>query len=195
MDQGNLKVTRNPGWSFSGGSLKKHRLLLMAALLIAAPFCRAVDVDWGNLKKETVMNAISSFDSNPGNMDGEIAGSVIISFAEASTNVTVNIDAGFLPWMHREPVVRRGELLLVAFVAGNIRPQLKSGIDQDQPVDGILFMCRVYTALRKENLIAEIPEPELWCKLSRKEVAKLVSSLQSSTMKDKEKPVEKIKMF
>ena len=156
--------------------------LLTTVLLLAmtsGPARAAGDVDWANLKPETVLNAISVFAADPGSAKNDAVISVIIKFADASPNVTVTVDSGFFPWVDRKPEIEKRDLLLTAFIAGNIRPQLEKQVKKDHPIEGIQLMCKVYVALRKKKTIPSIPELDKWSKLDKAGIAKLIPKIQN----------------
>ena len=158
--------------------MKPYTLIVIVFVALAGSVRAADQIDWGNLESDTVLKAISMFEADPGGKNSAGAMAIIVNFAEASANVLVTIDSGFLPWLTRKPPVKNGEVLLAAFVAGNIRPQLEKQVKQDHPVEGILFMCQVYTALRQKKLIEKLSEPEEWRKLNRDGIAKLIPKIR-----------------
>jgi hypothetical protein len=137
----------------------------------------ADNIDWANLKTETVLKAINAFEAAPAGEGSDAEAAIIVRFAEASSNVQVTVNVSLLPWIKNAKEITNSEKLLAAFVAGSIRPQLRKGINKDQPVDGVIYMCKVYTALRKAKAIENIPELGKWSKLDRTGVQILIYNL------------------
>ncbi len=81
--------------------------------------------------------------------------SALVDSAEARSDVSITISAAIAPWLCH---VQRGDdvdrafksLLLAAFVAGNMRAQLVSGVKEDQPQAGVTATLRVYEVIRSE---------------------------------------------
>lgn len=158
----------------------KYAIVALLAIACLTPFASAQDndeIDWANLKPETVLRAINYFEAEPLGEDSDTAMAVIMRFTDASPNVLVGINVSLMPWMKESKEVKNSEKLLAAFVAGNIRPQLQDGVNKDQPVDGVISMCRVYTAMRKAEAIEEIPALKEWSKLDRTGVELLIHDL------------------
>jgi hypothetical protein len=152
---------------------------IVIALVALANSLRAADnFDWATVKPDAVLKAIAAFESDPGGTNTAGAMVIIANYAQASTNVSVTINEGYLPWFSKKPEIKNGQVLLMAFVAGNIRPQLEKRLKQDHPADGLLLMCKMYATLRKKNQIEPIPQVEEWSKLDRAGIRNLVPKIQ-----------------
>ena len=158
--------------------MKNYFLTTLAIAALVYPIHAGDNIDWAKLEPQTVLKAIATFESDPTGTNGPGAMTLIVNYAEVSTNVTVTVNSGYLPWVSREPKIRNGELLLTAFVAGNVQTQLQQGVKKDYPVEGILLMCRVYTTLRRKDQIERIPEMEKWSKLDKGGVKDLVPKIK-----------------
>src|SRR5262249_21731376 len=104
----------------------KNRIFITSVLIsLAGSLHAADDMDWSNLKPATVLKAISLFKSDPGGTNAPKAMGMIARYSEVSTNVLVIINSGYMPWYSHQPLIKNGKILLVAFVAGNLKPQLE----------------------------------------------------------------------
>src|SRR6266853_6056433 len=115
--------------------MKKHILITIALFTVAGSLRAADDVDWANVKSDTVLKAIALFKSDPGGTNAPGTMAIIANYAEARTNVHVTINSGYLPWLSQKPEIKNGEVLLAAFVAGNVQAQLEKRVKQDHPAD------------------------------------------------------------
>lgn len=168
--------------------------VLASVLLLGSSLpVQAEEPDWANLEPELVLKAIADFEADPGgtNSAGNLA--VIVNFAEASSDVQIVLDEATLPWLVRKPETKGENILLGAFVAGNIRPQLEKKVNQDCPVDGLLFLGRVYRALRPGGTVGVVPELEKWSKLDRAALTRLVAEKrgENSPIASKAEPAER----
>ena len=105
--------------------MNKICILLCLVLLPLGTIGTAKKIDWAKLPSKTVLKAISRFKSDPlaAKADGILA--IIVNFADKSPNVYVEIDVGYLPWI-KQKRIKNSDILLAAFIAGNIRSQLIS---------------------------------------------------------------------
>jgi hypothetical protein len=158
--------------------MKNLILIAIALVTLAGSVLAADDIDWANVKSDTVLKAIAMFESDPGGTNASEAMAIIANYAEASTNVSVTINTGYLPWLSQKPEIKNGKVLLVGFVAGNVKAQLEQRIKQDQPAEGLLLMCKVYTTLRKKNQIELIPQIEEWRKLDRDGIKNIIPKIK-----------------
>ena len=140
---------------------------------------RQEEIDWANLKPETVLNAISILEIDPTGKKAAAAMAVVMNFTEASENVLVILNSGYFPWLDRKakPDLADGQLL-AAFVAGNVRPQLQKQVNKDHAAEGLDFMLRTYAKLRAKKLVKKIPECEKWSKLDMAGLRKLVIEIR-----------------
>lgn len=61
-------------------------------------------------------------------------------------------------WIGLEKDDPRSVLLLAAYVSGNIRSQLNSGVKRNDRYSGLLALFRVYRALRAENKVFKVAD-------------------------------------
>lgn len=94
----------------------------------------------------------------------------LFQYADANRKVAVVIDTQALPFLARKPAIENGEILVGAFLAGNLARQLEDGVKTNRPVEGIQAMCAAYRQLRAQSRIEEIAELEEWGKLSAQEL-------------------------
>lgn len=97
------------------------------------------------------LKAIGVLERDPFAPDIETAALLVAKFAEDNRSVEVHISENTLPWLVSDPDNRHAKLLLVAYIAGNIRSQIQNSRTRNDPYAGILFMLDTYTKLRQRE--------------------------------------------
>ena len=139
------------------------------------------DADGANISSDTVLKAIAQVELDPIKAKSNGTFSIIISFAAKSPDVLVTVNTEYLPWLNQEKKIDNTDILLCAFIAGNMRPQLAQKKKKDHPVDGIKFMLSVYNRLRKDEKIESIVELDKWSKLDDKELNQLCQKTEKDS--------------
>jgi len=124
--------------------------LTLAAALLALPVARAGDTP----SKQDVLLAISVLEKNITGPQAADAAKTVVIYAQQSDDVMVDIGQDQLPWvgerwgLTREREQSNQSLLLAAFVAGNIRSQIKNDRAEDDTYSGWIFAIDAYKRLR-----------------------------------------------
>jgi len=109
-------------------------------------------------KNAAALKSIERFLDHP--EAGEDARAVM-KFAEESDDCNVQLDVDHvLTWASHKPNYPDSDVLVAAFVAGNVRSQLQSGKVADDSYQGLLAVFKVYEKLREANKDLKIPEIE-----------------------------------
>ena len=126
------------------------RLSLTAAAVAAlAGACAAAPPS-----KQDVLLAISVLEKNITGPEAADAAKTIVVYAQESDDVMVDIGQDQLPWIGERWGLEHGReqsnqsLLLAAFVAGNIRSQIKNDKAEDDTYSGWVFAIDAYKRLR-----------------------------------------------
>lgn len=127
-----------------------------------------------DIPSSTALKAIQVFEADPGGPNAKAAMGIIANFADTSDRVHVMLDYGHFPWSTKSRTPKGVEYLVAAYLAGNMEPQLRNHHPGNRPVDGILAMCRAYKTLRKDLKVDRIAQLEVWEKLDREGVIKLL---------------------
>jgi hypothetical protein len=117
----------------------------------------------------------------------------IADSAEARPDVTVSISTDFVPFIcygdKSESVKALDALLLVGFVGGNMRHQLRTGVDEDQPEAGMLGALEVYATIKAKVPNYYVPEVDEWQKAKEAgtlgELAEKLSKVKNPKCKNK----------
>lgn len=117
-----------------------------------------------------VQKAIDVLLEKPFSPAGRDAGKVILEFVGTSPDYCVEINLGYLPWSGDRDLPRGSQMLLAAFVAGNLRAQIQKGSSQPDPYAGALAVIRVYRELSKQVPDFKIPKVEEFISMERRGV-------------------------
>ena len=117
--------------------------------------------------EKSALNAISIFEKNPFSSEAEFAAKEIMIYAKHNLRSIIYIDEKVLPWIHEEEDYKYGSLLIVAFVAGSMKPQLIHGKIKDHSLDGVLAMIKLYKEILDLDPDAMDPTMEIFLKKRR----------------------------
>jgi hypothetical protein len=126
------------------------RRTLAAALFIALA-CGAAAAP---PSKKEVLVAISVLEKNITSPEAPDAAKTVVIYAQESDDVMVDIGKDQLPWvaetwgLDKVSEQANQSLLLAAFVAGNIRSQIKNDKAEDDTYSGWIFAIDAYKRLR-----------------------------------------------
>jgi len=129
------------------------RLFLIAALLVAG----AAGAQAAAPSKQEVLQAIEVMEKNVGGPAATEAAKTIVIYAQVSDDVMVDIGPDQLPWIEekwplaKEEARSRQSLLMAAFVAGNIKSQIKNDKAEDDTYSGWIFAIETYRRLQSRG--------------------------------------------
>lgn len=101
--------------------------------------------------------AISVLEKNVTGQEAVDAAKTIVVYAQDSDDVVVDIGPGQLPWVSekwglgKEQELEYQSILLAAFVAGNIKSQIKNARAEDDTYSGWVFAINAYNRLRAKG--------------------------------------------
>lgn len=106
--------------------------------------------------KEDVLKAIAVMDKDFLAPESGQAAQTVMRFAESSKEVAIQLNPKTTPWLFGETQGNEaGEnyrmMLLVAYLAGNMKAQLTAGKAVDSPVPGWEFALKAYQAIQKSD--------------------------------------------
>ncbi len=126
--------------------MKSRVLPALFAVFLAQP------CDWCfAISKDEAHNAINTLLQNPNSPAARTAGRVVLEFAEATPNHRVLINLGYLPWAKNSGLPDGSQMLLAAFVAGNLQEQMKKKSSTPEPYAGALAVIQVYQKMSRSN--------------------------------------------
>jgi len=151
--------------------MKRLIITLAAAALLSGCQSAPQNDDWTTqITSEIALKAIGIFEANPLGEDAEGALSIIVNYAKLSDEVYVLVEPRTTPWLTEDDKKHKHAHTLVgALIAGNMKPQLETGIRQDRPYDGALQVIDTYQQLRELGESERIPCIEVWLELSKAE--------------------------
>lgn len=151
------------------------RALLVSSLL--APLAQAADESAASAtaasapaavtpSKADVTKAIAVLESNFLGQEAPTAAQTIMQFAQRSKDVAIQLSPKTTPWIFGEakPVNQDEEIyrqmLLVAYLAGNMKAQFAANKPVDSPLAGWQFALKSYQTIKQDNNKISIPELE-----------------------------------
>lgn len=142
----------------------RRAIIALAALVLAGRGLAATPT------KQDALEAISVMEKTVVGPAATEAAKTIVVYAQLSDDVMVNIGPDQLPWVEekwnlaKERAQSCQALLLAAFVAGNIKSQLKNDRAEDDTYSGWIFTIETYRRLKAaENFVS--PSIEALAKL------------------------------
>lgn len=123
--------------------------------LLLPPFSRAQgDRDSARATKDespstgAVLEATEKFANDPLFRNGNAAMKTIVRFVESNEDYRIVFNAKLHSWITAKPESKYAEQLMLAFIAGNLKAQLETGITTDDTYSGLVFMFRVYKNIK-----------------------------------------------
>jgi hypothetical protein len=95
------------------------------------------------------------------------AGAEIIEFAGKSPNYHVELQVGYMPWVTERNLPRGSQMLLAAFIAGNLREQMRKNSSHPEPYAGVLAALEVYQKMKRSDPDFHIPKVEKFIAMER----------------------------
>jgi hypothetical protein len=129
-----------------------RRTLCAVSLLASAGACLAATPT-----RHEVLVAISVLERNVTGQEAVDAAKTIVVYAQDSEDVVVDIGPGQLPWVSekwglaKEQELEYQSMLLAAYVAGNIKSQIKNARVEDDTYSGWVFAIDAYKRLRAKE--------------------------------------------
>jgi len=116
--------------------------------------------------KEDVTKAIASLEKSFLGKDAPAAAQIVMQFAENSKEVVIQLSPKTTPWLFGDAKGSNADneayrqMLLVAYLAGNIKAQFTAGKPIDTPLAGWQFALKSYQTIKQDNNKVSIPELE-----------------------------------
>ena len=132
-------------------------LTLVLLLLCAATSTVLADK---TASKADIMKAIETFQKDPSSKEGFAAAAVIINFAKTSPVIRISVTHETTPWLTDKNAsdADTRNILLNAYIAGNVKAQLKLGHPLDDVYAGWEQVLDTYAQLLRINSAAKIEE-------------------------------------
>ncbi len=122
------------------------------------------------ISKDEARNAINTLLQNPASSAARNSGRVVLEFAESTPDHRVLINLGYLPWAKSRNLPDGSQMLLAAFVAGNLQAQMKKNSSNPEPYAGTLAVIAVYQKMRQANPRFKIPKVEEFIAMEKRGV-------------------------
>ena len=113
-----------------------------------------------NTSETKVCKAIEVLIGSPNSSAARRAGRFILKFAGTTPDYHIQISLCYLPWAASPKLPEGSQMLLVAFVAGNLQEQIRKNSSQPEPYAGSLAVIEVYQKMLRERPGFKIPKVE-----------------------------------
>lgn len=111
------------------------------------------------IDRELARKAMTAYEQNPLNEDGQSAGAILFMYASKSSDIKIALREELVPWIKTaDPDDPVSQQLLVAYIAGNVQSQLKRGEAVDDPHSAVLMVLKIYQLLQDHDKTLKIPE-------------------------------------
>ena len=128
---------------------------MLRRALTAAVFLACASCGFGAVPtKHEVLRAISVMEKSVSSPEAVEAAKLIVVYAQVSDDVMVDIGPDQLPWigeawgLDRQRENACQSMLMAAFVAGNVKSQIKNDKAEDDTYSGWIFVIDTYRRLR-----------------------------------------------
>ncbi len=161
--------------------MKAHTIIVLG--ILAASFSIAQAAAEPAVSKETAMKAIATFqkETNPFAPDARSAGDVVQQFAQDSHEVLIKISPRAVPILNAKNLSEEERNLLVqAFVVGNVNAQLTKGHKGDEAYAGDKQMIETYHRMQQIRPNLRVPEIEILADFEAKDQLQTYLSLEDS---------------
>lgn len=145
-----------------------------------------LQVDWSKVPPEKILSLIKQFEDDPlkAKTDG-IAG-LVLDFGEKSQDVFVEVNLSLHPYLARKG--KNDDVLLAAFIIGNVRPQVVGKTKQkNHSLAGLKMLLAVYGRLLKDKQVDSIAEYDAWAKLDDKGLEEVIAKHTKAETKEEKK--------
>lgn len=114
----------------------------------------------GKTSQAEVRKAIQTLINQPNSSAGQKAGRMVLEFADATPDYQIRISLSYLPWANSPDLPDGSQMLLAAFVAGNLQEQIRKNSSRPEPYAGTLAVIKVYQKMSQQRPGFKIPKVE-----------------------------------
>jgi hypothetical protein len=169
--------------------MSRMRKILAAAAFVTCAGCGLAATP----SKQDALQAISVLERNLLSPEAAQAAKTVVVYAQLSDDVMVDIGPEQLPWISEDWGLEKDRemaihsMLVAAFVAGNVKPQIKNDKAEDDTYSGWLFAIETYHRLRaKEKFLS--PSLEALAKMQAE--GKLRDHAKDVHLEDQQDPAD-----
>jgi hypothetical protein len=132
---------------------------LLLGLLIMLAGTGAARAD-KHVSKADALAAIGVFSKDPSSKEGFAAGATLLAYTKSSDSVHVYLSKDALPWLKDKNADDSDtrDMLVTAYLAGNVRSQILKGNSYDDPYSGWQQVFLTYAQLKAINPTVKFSE-------------------------------------
>jgi hypothetical protein len=139
----------------------KARILFLIVVLLATDL---------SASEARVLKNIETLLRNPTSQAARDAGAAVIEFAGESPDYHVELEVGYMPWVKDRDLPAGSQMLLAAFIAGNLREQIRKKTSKPEPYAGVLAALEVYEKLKRNDPGFQIAKADKFLAMERQGV-------------------------
>lgn len=121
----------------------------------------------GASSETRIRQKIETLLRDPMSDSAKAAGAEIIEFAGKSPDYHIELEVGYMPWVKDRGLPKGSQILLAAFIAGNLREQMRKSSSTPEPYAGVLAALDVYQKVKRTNGEFHIPKAEKFLAMER----------------------------
>lgn len=137
------------------------------AVLVFGAFSLVPGKVLGASSEAKVKQNIDTLLRNPMSEEAKSAGAAIIEFAGESPNYHIELEVAYMPWVKDRGLPKGSQILMAAFIAGNLKEQMRKNTSQPEPYAGVLAALKVYEKIKQTNESFNIPKVEKFLSMER----------------------------
>lgn len=121
----------------------------------------------GSPSEARVRKNIENLLRNPMSDSAREAGAQIIEYAGKSSDYHIELKVGYMPWVKDRGLPKGSQMLLAAFVAGNLREQMQKNSSRPEPYAGVKAALEVYEKMKRSDDSFRIAAAEKFLAMER----------------------------
>jgi hypothetical protein len=122
----------------------------------------------GSPSEARVKRSIENLLRNPMSSSAMDAGAEIIEYAGKTPNYNIELKVGYMPWVKERSLPKGSQVLLAAFVAGNLREQMLKNSARPEPYAGVVAALGVYEKMKRSDVTFRIATAEKFLAMERR---------------------------
>lgn len=123
-----------------------------------------------NNSEVNVRKAIQILINHPDSSAARSAGRVVLKFAGTTPHYKIQISLCYLPWADSQNLPDGSQMLLAAFVAGNLQEQIRKNTSKPEPYAGVLAIIEVYQKMSRTRPDFKIPKVDEFITMEKRGV-------------------------
>lgn len=148
--------------------MAKLVVTLLSLVLFVLPGCATStnDNSGTGITADAALSAMDKYVAAPVGKDAKAYLTIAMNYVEKNSDTLVSIDEKYFPPEYRSLDRNNRSHLLGAYVTGNARYQLRNGVIEDRPDDGIRLMIDTYWELVSTGRMRQYESFSRWLEIN-----------------------------